>query len=161
MSYQQIREILEAIHNFHRQLRRELEEAYPETQDAHSRFLIRSIRRAEKELNAALARDSNEGESAVLDTWIQYVAAEDLEELMLTGHLPPHASPDEILEWKRSFDEALAGFYRQLVDRVDSPKAVELLESLAREVEQRLLNQSVLAREDDSTLQTQNVNCVN
>lgn len=149
MSYQQIREILEAIRKFHRQLRRELEEAYPDTDDVRSKYLMRSIRRSEKEMDVALARYQKEGEGAVLDTWIQYIPSEELEELMLTGHLPMDSSPDEILEWKQKVDEALAAFYRQLGDQVSSPKAKELLESLAAGVEQRLLNQSWLAREEE------------
>lgn len=149
MSYQQIREILDAIRKFHRQLRQELEDTYPDTEDPRSKFLMRSLRRGEKEMDMALARYKNEGESSVLDTWIQYVPSEELEDLMLTGHLPAHSSPDEILRWKQNVDEALAAFYHQLGDQVSSPKAKELLESLASGIEQRLLNQSWLAREEE------------
>jgi hypothetical protein len=71
---------------------------------------------------------------------------------MLAGHLPPHSSPEDIVAWKQRFDEALAAFYRQLAAQVNSPKTEELLERLAREVEQRLLNQNWQAREEELAL---------
>lgn len=138
MSYQQIREILDAIRKFHQQLRRELENAFPHADDVRSKTLRRSIRRAEKEIEFALARDKGEGS---LEAWIPYVPSEELEDLMLTGHLPEHASPEEMLKWKQKVDDALATFYRRLGEHVSDPKIQELLESLAFGVEQRLLNQ--------------------
>jgi hypothetical protein len=146
MSYQKIREILDAIRKFHRQLRRELEKAYPHADDARSKTLLRSLRRGEKEIDAALAQYKNDGERS-LDAWIQYVPSEELEDLMLTGHLPQHSSPEQMLKWKQQIDDALAAFYRQLGNQVSDPKIRELLENLAFGVEQRLLNQSRLVTE--------------
>lgn len=146
MSYQKIREILDAIRKFHRQLRRELENAYPHADDARSKTLLRSLRRAENEMDAALAQYKKDGEQS-LDAWIQYVPSEELEDLMLTGHLPQNSSPEQMLQWKQNVDEALAAFYRRLGNQVSDPKIRDLLESLAFGVEQRLLNQSRLVAE--------------
>ena len=105
-------------------------------------------------MDMALGRYEQEADASILDTWIQYIPSEEIEELMLTGHLPTHSSPDQILAWKQKIDEALVSFYRQLADQVSNPKTKDLLESLASGVEQRLLNQSWLAREEDLAPET-------
>jgi hypothetical protein len=148
MAYQQVREILNSVRQFHRRLRREVEGAYPETDDPRARFLLRSIRRGEKELDLALAKYGKEGERCVLETWIQYVPADEVEMVLLSGQLPPHSSPEDILKWKLEFDATLADFYRQLADQVSAPRAKELLESQAALIEQRLADQTWQAREE-------------
>jgi hypothetical protein len=146
MSYQKIREILEAIRTFHRLVRHELEEVCTKTENDPLKFLLRSLRRAEKDMDAALQRYKRQGAGS-LDEWIEYRPSEELEDLMLTGHLPPHSSPLELVEWKQHVDEALASLYRQLGEQVSDPKAKELFDGLARGIEQRLLNQNGPARE--------------
>jgi hypothetical protein len=145
MSYQNIREILEAIRTFHRLVRHELEKNYSQTADALLKSLLRSVRRAEKDMDAALASDKKQGAGS-LDAWIEYRPSEELEDLMLTGHLPLDASPAQLVEWKQHVDEALASLYRQLGDQVSDPKAKELFDGLAQGIEERLLNQNALAR---------------
>ena len=148
MAYQQVREILNSVRQFHRRLRHEVDAAYPGTDDPRAKFLLRSIRRGEQELDLALAKYAKEGERSVLDTWIQYVPTEEIETVLLSGELPPHSSPEDILEWKLEFDASLADFYRQLADQVSAPRAKELLESQAALIEQRLSDQSWQAREE-------------
>lgn len=149
MAYQQVKEILDAVRRFHQRLRRELEEAYPDTEDPRSKFLLRSLRRGEQEMDLALGKYEKSGESSVLETWVQYVPSEDIEAVLLSGKIPSHSSPEDVLEWKLKFDESLATFYRQLADQIAAPRAKELFESLATLVEQRLSDQTWQTRDED------------
>lgn len=149
MAYQQVKEILESIRQCHRRLRREAEEAYSDTDDPRSRFLLRSFRRGEQEMDLALGRYKKDGTNVVLETWIQYAGPDVLEDTLNSDKLPVHSNPEEVLEWKQRFDEELAAYYRHLSREVSAPKAQELFDSLAMMTEQRLNDQSWQAREEE------------
>ena len=149
MAYHQIKDILEAIRKFHRKIRREAEEAYPDTEDPRSRFLLRSFRRSEQEMDVALGQYEKDGAAPVLETWIQYDSSEDIDHVLRSGKLPPHSSPEDVLDWKLKFDASLAEHYRHLAREVNAPRAQELFESLATMTEQQLADQSWQAREEE------------
>ena len=149
MAYHQIKDILEAIRKFHRKIRRELEQAYPDTDDPRSRYLLRSFRRSEQEMDLALGQYEKDGTPPVLETWIQYDNSDDIDEVLRSGKLPPHSSPEEVLDWKQKFDASLAEHYRHLAREVSAARAQELFESLATMIEQRLMDQSWQAREEE------------
>lgn len=149
MAYQQIKDILESIRKFHRRLRREAEEVYSDTDDPRAKFLLRSFRRNEQEMDLALGRYEKDGESPVLETWIQYASSEEIEDVLNSGHLPPHSGPEEVLAWKQKFDASLAEYYRHLAREVSASRAKELFESLATLTEQQLSDQSWQAREEE------------
>lgn len=149
MAYEQVRDILEAVRHFHRHLRREMEEAYPNTEDPRSQFLLRSIRRSEQEMDLALGKYRKEGDETVLDTWIQYIPSEEVQRVLFEKKLPDHSSPEDVLEWKQEFDASLADFYRNLARQVSAARAQELFESLAATTDQRVTDQAWQAREDE------------
>ncbi|MCA9070582.1 MAG: hypothetical protein KDA84_16745 [Planctomycetaceae bacterium] len=149
MAYQQVREILETVRHFHRYFRREIEASYSTTQDPRSQFLLRSIRRGEQEMDLALGKYRKDGDQAVLDTWIQFVPSEEIQEVLFKKKIPDHSTPSEVLEWKREFDASLVEFYRNIARQVSAPRTQELFESLATMTDQRLTDQSWQAREDE------------
>ncbi len=149
MTYQSVREILENVRRFHRRLRREVEAAEQTIGDRRSDYLLESFRRGEREMDRALAQYENEGDSAVLDTWIQYVPTEDLERFLNESPMPTGEKPEDVVEWKQEFDKALAAFYRQLADQDSAPRVQEFFESLAAMVEQRIANEGWAARDEE------------
>ena len=149
MAYQQVKEILESIRKCHRQLRREAEAAHSGMDDPRSKFLLRSFRRSEQEMDVALGRYEKDGEAPILETWIQYAGPDELERVLKSRTLPPHSGPDEILDWKQRFDESLLEYYRHLSREVSAPRAKNLFDSLAAMVEQQLNDQTWQAREEE------------
>jgi hypothetical protein len=150
MAYQQVREILQSVRQFHRRLRQDAEETYGDTSDPRSQFLLKSLSRSEREMDQALREyEEEEGDNSVLETWIQYIPDDDLQATILEGKLPPGATPGEVLEWRREIDESLVEFYRQLASQVSAARAEELFESLAEVAEQRLADHVWQGRDDD------------
>lgn len=100
-------------------------------------------------MDQALREYEEDGTNSVLETWIQYIPDDDLQATILEGKLPPGATPDEVLEWRRKMDVALVDFYHQLASQVSATRAVELFESLAGLAEQRLTDHIWQGRDDD------------
>ena len=150
MAYQQVREILQSVRQFHRRLRLAAENEYGDNNDPRSQFLLKSLSRSEQEMGHALKEYENEGNRAVLETWIQYIPDDDLQATILGENPPPGASPLEILEWRREIDVALGEIYRQLARQVSAPRAAELFESLAGLPEQRLADHVWQGRDEKS-----------
>ncbi len=149
MAYQPVREILDHVRQFHRKLRGQIQAAADTIDDPRTDALLKSIRQGEKEIDLALAEYEKQGDSAVLDTWIQYVPYEDLNDVLRDSKLPAHATPDEAVAWKQEFDKALAAFYRQMADQDAAPRVQAFFESLAATTEQRIVNESWELRDED------------
>lgn len=149
MAHQQVKDILESIRQTHRVFRHEVEQAWGTASDPRSRFLLRSIRRSEQEMDLALAKYKKDGHAAVLETWIQYVPSEDLEEVVNSGLLSPVATPDEVIARKQRFDSSLAEFYQQLANQVSASRVHDLIESLASQTDQQVADRTWKARDQD------------
>ena len=149
MAYQTVREILDRVRQFHQKLRREIETADDETDDPRTDALLKSLRQGEKETDLALGEYEEQGDSAILDTWIQYVPYKDLEDVLRDSKPPAHSTPDEAVAWKQEFDKALAAFYRQMADQDSAPRVQEFFEGLAATIDQRIMNESWELRDED------------
>ena len=98
---------------------------------AGPKFCSNRIRRSEKEMDRAIGQYEKEGDSAILDSWIQYIPTEDLEQFLNRTPMPSGGKPEDAVEWKQEFDKALAAFYRQMADQDAAPRVQEFFESLA------------------------------
>lgn len=131
MAYYQVKEILQRVRNYHRQLRNALENARCETEDDQAEVVLRWAREDEQQANRALADYSSEGgkDHTVLETWLQYVPDEQVQEKLANIHFTPEMSAEEIVARVLEFDEALTNFYQQLADQVTAPRVKEFFDS--------------------------------
>lgn len=149
MSYKQVRDILDVLRSFHRQLRDALEQVRPTSRDRRTQFLLESIRHDEQAMNVAIAMYQRHGGVNILQTWIQYIPDEETRRLLNTTHFTSDMSPEEMLSRKTRIDKSLADLYRQLAGQTSAARVAEFFDNLARHTDQRLLKESWSLVDDD------------
>lgn len=151
MSYQQIRDILKQVavrqKTFHTRVFHVI--ATIERKESHQgiielprrEWLIKYIESQADAVRDALSRPAKDGESNVLDTWLQYVPDEDVrreyEELQSNHDL----DWSELRRRIQRFDEALRDFYFALAEQSAAQEVRELFDTLAKRC-QYLLEQT-------------------
>ena len=147
MTYQQVRDVIERICYAQRRLRLSLEQPDAWITDERTRLIFHTLEEEEQSLQEALARFGAEGEPKVLDTWIQFVADEQLDNSLDSIEFDPGMSADEVVAEKQKFDQALAELLEQLKNSVTLPRVEELFSSLLQHVETRSSQQAWQIRE--------------
>lgn len=139
MAYCQVKEILHRVRNYHRKLRNALEKARCEAEDDQAEAVLRWAREGEEQANRALAEYSRDGGSdhLVLETWLQYIPDEHVQEKLANIHFTPEMTAEEIVARLLEFDEALTDFYQQLADQVTAPRVKEFFDSQVEWLQRR------------------------
>ena len=142
MNFQQVRDVLSSIREYHRQFRDILADAEQHISDDRLQQIADEMRKDEQHWEAALARYREDGENAVLDLWIQYVPEETVVRQLENIQLSAEVTIDELIDDVVRFREALISLYSTLSTSVSAPHA-QLLFARLLEMEERTLQQNV------------------
>jgi hypothetical protein len=135
MAYIQIGDILPRVGDFHRRLEEYYQEHAEDRDDARWHCLLDLISRHDEAIGQALTRYSEESESNVLLTWIQYDPQRRLDESLADATLEPGMSVEDVLRASLQINRELCRIYSQLSTMSSSPRAQELFGGLAKLIE--------------------------
>lgn len=147
-SSQPVSEILERIKSFHLRLRDQLLQR-PTVSDSRLNFARDSMCSHEERVIAALENYVREGDRAVLDTWMQFVPVEEIQQTLSNTDLITADSVDELLVRKAAFDEAVIALYQHLAQETAAPHVVEAFSQLAAQATKFATQQSWSLRDPE------------
>lgn len=88
---------------------------------------------------------------AILNTWLQYVPAEQVDAVFSKRNLSDKMSSEDVVEMILEFDDALVELYKTLANQAQAPPRInELFQNLLEMEEWQKLRNGWSARESDS-----------
>lgn len=143
-----VSEILERIKGFHLRVRDQLLQR-PTVSDDRLNFARDSICAHEERVIAALEDYVRDGDRAVLDTWVQFVPVEEIQQALSGTDLVTAASVDELLARKAAFDDAVIALYQHMAQETSAPHVVEAFSQLAAQAKKFATQQSWSLRDPE------------
>lgn len=150
-SYKTVRDILSQISRWHKELL-ELccEGEEPEPNDPF-RPLVDYLAMHERSAKKVLDRFEPRERDAILNTWLQYVPAERVEEVFIKRNVSRSMTSEEIVEMILEFDNALVELYESLANQAQAPPRInEVFQNLLEMQEWQRARNAFSARESDS-----------
>lgn len=94
------------------------------------RLLLDYLSRHERNLKDALARFEKGTRSGILNAWLEYSPALDVDAVVRNSLVHDGMSTDEIVDLAIRFDDTLIDLYREVSAKVNDPKVKELFLNL-------------------------------
>jgi hypothetical protein len=136
-TFQQVRDILNVIREYHQRFRTALEDVECTADSDLTVALAQQLQLHEQRWRNALKKYGDAGEEAVLNSYIQYVPDDGVREMLVSIQVTPEMSMGDFRQLVIRFHSALTELYGTLRDEVDAPHVKELFTSL-HDMEQSL-----------------------
>ena len=122
-TYKQVRDVLNAVNNFHKQLSDFYAKLMENSDKERVRMLLDYMSRHEENFKKATAEYNQQATEKLLDTWIQY--SPDLGELSLPEpeEIDKDMTVDDVVDIAMKMDENLVEFYSKAAQMVDVQEA--------------------------------------
>ena len=130
MTFQQVRDILNAIREYHQRFQTALEATACMADSDLSGELSQQLQLYEQRWQDALKAYGAAGQEAVLNSYIQYVPDSAVSEMLKSIHVTPEMSMGDVRQLVIRFHSALTDLYGTLRDEVDAPHVKEFFTSL-------------------------------
>jgi len=150
-SYKTVREILNQISRWHHTLLDHCCEGDEPEQNDPFRPLVEYLSAHERASKSGLDRYKPDERDAILNTWLQYVPAERLDEFFTTHRFDEPRPAEELVGLILEFDNALVELYKTLANQAQAPPRInEVFQSLLEMEEWQRLRNGFAARESDT-----------
>ena len=150
-SYTTVRDILRQVSHWHRELLDHCCEGDAADADEAFRPLAEYLTIHERSLQRVLDQDGTQEQDTVLNTWLQYVPAEEVEKVINRWKLKEHPAAEEVTALVLEFDDALIEFYKSLANQAQAPPRInEVFQNLLEAEEWQRLRNAWSIRDSDS-----------
>lgn len=129
-TYGQVRDVLNAAADFHRDLRAFYGRLAKQEDQQRVRMLLDYMSRHEKDFEKALAQYDQEGAGKLLDTWMHYTPEERALNVPQPESLRDDMTVDEAVDTAVRLDKELVQFYSQAAKLAKTPEVRHLFEEL-------------------------------
>jgi hypothetical protein len=152
-SYKTVNEILNQVSLWHHRLLEHCCEGRdPEQEDAFQP-LVEYMAEHEKAAKHVLDRYKPSERETILNTWLQYVPAEQVDEVFEKRDLTQHMTREDVVAMIFEFDNALVELYKTLANQAQAPPRInEVFQGLLEMEEWQRLRNGFSARESDTFL---------
>ena len=148
-SYKQVKDVLKRVSAWHTELLEFCGDEVPD--DSPYKPLVQYLAAHEAAAKQVLDAYEPTARDTILNTWLQYVPAEGVEEVFLSRDLRDDLTPGQVVGMVMEFDNALVSLYRSLADSANSPlKVQEMFRSLLEMQQWQQLRNAWSIRESDS-----------
>lgn len=150
-SYTTVRDVLSHISRWHHELLEQCcEGADPEPHDPF-RPLVDYLAVHERTVKQILDHDQRGEREAILNTWLQYVPAEGVEDVVARWRSMESSTAEDVMAFVLEFDDALVEFYKSLANQAQAPPRVnEVFQNLLEAEEWQKLRNAWSIRDSDS-----------
>jgi hypothetical protein len=138
MTYRKVGDILDAIRDYHKQFRQKLEDVEGAADFTLTESLAEQLQVHEQQWQIALKEYGDQGEYAVLNTYIQYIPDDALQNFFQSVAVTSQMSTDDVRQLVMRFHSALVDLYGTLKDEVSAPRVKEFFVRL-HDLEQSLI----------------------
>ena len=150
-SYKTVREILNQVSVWHHELLEYCCEGDEPDEDDPFRPLVDYLAGHERAAKHVLDRYKPSERETILNTWLQYVPAEQMDEVFTKRDLEDSQAPEEVVAILLEFDNALVELYKTLANQSQAhPRINELFQGLLEMEEWQRLRNAFAVRESDT-----------
>ena len=150
-SYQQVKDILDQISRWHREILDLCCDGAEPDPDDPMRPLVEYLANHERGAKRVLDRFEPAEREAIRNTWLQYVPAGGVEEVFAKRNLSEPMTSEEAVAMMIEFDDALVELYKSLADQAQAPPRInEVFRNLLEMEEWQRLRNAWSARDSDS-----------
>lgn len=150
-SYKTVREILNQVSLWHRRLLDHCCEGDEPEQRDPFQPLVEYLSAHERAAKHVLDRYKPDERETILNTWLQYVPAEQVDEVFSKRDLDETRSPEEVVAMILEFDNALVELYKTLANQAQAPPRInEVFQALLEMEEWQRVRNGFAARESDT-----------
>lgn len=149
-SYTTVREILRRVSRWHQELLENCDgDCVPPQDPLH--MLVEYLCVHERTVKQMLDGDDGNEKEAVLNTWLQYVPAEGVEDVIRRWQAAESPSAEDVMAFVVEFDEALVEFFQSLAGQSQAPPRVNaVFQNLLEAQEWQRLRNAWSIRDSDS-----------
>lgn len=122
--------MLEYAKSFHLRLRDYYEELSEDARDERLALLLEYMSRHEKNMSAALADYQPQAAKGILNTWLQFVPEEPIQQALAENEVRSDMSVGQVVQRALKVDQGLIDLYGELADTTAVPRVQELFTSL-------------------------------
>ncbi len=150
-SYKTVREILNQVSMWHQALLEHCCEGEESDEGDPFRSLVEYLSAHERASKHVLDRYKPAERDAILNTWLQYVPAEQVDEVFAKRDFRQPKSPLDVVGMILEFDNALVELYKTLANQAQAPPRInEVFQALLDMEEWQSLRNGFAARESDT-----------
>jgi len=150
-SYKTVREILNQVSIWHHRLLEHCCEGEEPEQDDPFRPLVEYLSEHERAAKHVLDRYKPTERETILNTWLQYVPGEQVDDVFTSRNLDDSKAPEEIVAMILEFDNALVELYKTLANQSQAhPRVNELFQGLLEMEEWQRVRNAYAVRESDT-----------
>ena len=136
MRFEQVRDILDHVREFHKRLDEFYQNLAQHESAARIKMLFEYLGSHEKNLEQGLANFEEGASEQVLDTWFQNAQDKEMLKLPEATTIKSHMEIEDVIRMGLELDEKLIGLYKDAVENSDVPEVKEVFNNLL-EMEQQ------------------------
>ncbi len=150
-SYTTVRDILRHISGWRQELLENCDNGSRANSEEPFGALIEYLAVHERALKDILDGDHGQEHETTMNTWLQYVPAEDVEEVIQRWRAAKDPSAEDVMQLLVEFNDALVEFYRSLANQSQAPPRVNaVFQNLLDAEEWQQLRTAWAIRDSDS-----------
>lgn len=150
-SYKTVKDVLTQASIWHHKLLEQCCEGEEPENDDPLRPLVEYLAGHERGAKKILDRFKPQERDAILNTWLQYVPAEGVDDVFTKRDLTAKMSSEDVVAMILEFDNALVELYKSLANQSQAhPRINEVFEGLLEMEEWQRLRNAFSVRESDS-----------
>lgn len=130
MRYMQIRDMLDRVRDFHGQLGDYYHQLSETADRERIKLLLDHMSNQKKQLRDGLAAFEQEVSKQVLDTWVDSEFCDQALSTCEQTFAPRDTSVEGVIKAAMDMDNCLIGFYREVVEHVESEHVREVFQNL-------------------------------
>jgi hypothetical protein len=130
MPWVTIRDILNRVRSFHGELADIYSRSHRTVKDEKAKLLLRLMVEHEEQIHNSMKDYESKFSPEVLDTWIQFLPAKPLDDILAGVRMTPDMEMDDVLERALRTDRAVAKIFRQLAGTTSAGRVQEFFEGL-------------------------------
>lgn len=126
----QVREFIEFGKILHGKIKVLYEELNEAAELERVKLLLEYLSRHEAHLEESLARFEKSTQKGILEAWLEYSPALDVNKVLVAHPLPEKPSSDQIFQIALDFDETLVKLYREVSEKVNDSRTKTVFKDL-------------------------------
>ena len=144
----QVRDILESLRTFYSRLAERFSRERTQAEGERLQILLECIANHERQLESGIAQFEDESaDTGLLDTWLQFGAAETLDQIIGELELDCEMTESEVLASALQVDSKLVDLYEELGGETSVPDVCEFFQNLVKMQDARTRQLAQVMRE--------------
>lgn len=129
-NFEQTRDVLDQVRDFHRQVSELYHRLADEAGKERIKMLLDYMSRHEQNMEESLKEYEDEASEMILNTWFQFVPDDSILKSVQDIQLQPDMSVEDVISLALRLDDILIDLYKRMVEEAEIPEVQEVFQNL-------------------------------